>query len=259
MSKIIAAQNKRDKTSYNGVFYLFDKDSMQDLVRRLKDGDEIIIHGEGQPFVLGIEEPSPYDLTAYRLAQLLSENNLPDMRIDITLLSCNSGSTWLNTEARVNFNFARDLSKALHVVHDYTQLSVTGYKGLVVVKGKSGKFSVCGPEEQEERAADKITPRDRRKPHANIPHASLDETKVVYENGQLMNQGPMGFDISRMAFGWAGGYIKKAHEGNLMVQAMEQRQLRREVEQARQAAASASSAAEHLSDSEDSVKGPKGI
>jgi len=208
MNKAIRFQHKKNKQNCETLFYLFDDASMRELFSGLKKGDEIILHGEGEPFILGLEEPSPYDLHAYRLAELLNDYQLPDEEIGISLLSCNSGLTWEDPEKGVNCNFARDLSRALHIAFGYSHVTVTGYKGYIVVKD-GGKFSVCGAE--------------KRKPSSNAPHASLEDANIKYENGYIMSETPRKIgDLSNVAFSWASTYIADAHRGNMIVRRLEQ-------------------------------------
>ena len=76
------------------LFHLYDEECMKKLIGRLNDGDELIIHGEGQPFVIGLNEPSAYDLSPYILAKLLKSYEMPDLAININLLACYSATQY---------------------------------------------------------------------------------------------------------------------------------------------------------------------
>lgn len=171
------------------VFYLYDAKSMKDLVDRLKPGDTICLHGEGQPFVIGLNGPSCYDLDPKRLADLLHEADLPD-GVNIDLIACNSAVNF--TDDGYVFNFAKDTSEALHYLHHRQNINVSGYKGLVVDK-ENGKFSVS-------KTIASTTRGD---------HMSLDTGRLTYNNG--VKTEPDRAEISSvMTYGWAEGYINTA-------------------------------------------------
>ena len=209
----IGSMCKKDKEVYKEPLYLYDERSMRNLMIKLKDGDELILHGEGQPFVIGLDEPSPdYDLNAYRLAEILNGYGFPKKEINIKLLACHSGSAWEEREKGINLNFARDLSRTLYSVFGYTQPKVTGYTGFIVDKENNGKYSV---------SAELDTSVKGKRP----AHRSLDAAKMVYQEGKpIMTEccnTPLA-DISNVAYGWADKYIQEAHRGNLKTLRLEQ-------------------------------------
>jgi len=76
------------------LYYLYTEKSMQTLMAKINDYDDIILHGEGQPFVIGLAEESKFDLHPVKLAQLLLDAEMPDYNINITLLACHSASLY---------------------------------------------------------------------------------------------------------------------------------------------------------------------
>ncbi|KTD40526.1 hypothetical protein [Legionella parisiensis] len=178
----------------NEIFYLYDKENMQKLIKQLNDGDEIVLHGEGQPFLIGLEQPSDYDLTPFKLAKLLAKNNLPDIDININLLACFSATQYHE------LNFAHDTSDALFAIFKYEKPRVTGYTGMIKVSGNA-KFSVTTEMEKDKRGS----------------HGSLKDACLVYRNGQLIKKGRILGDNSHIAYSWAAVYIERARKQNAIV------------------------------------------
>lgn len=178
----------------NQIFYLYDKENMQTLISQLKDGDEIVLHGEGQPFLIGLEEPSDYDLTPFKLAKLLAKNKLPDIDININLLACFSATQYYE------LNFAQNTSDALCAIFKYEKPRVTGYTGMIKVSGNA-KFSVTTEMEKDKRGT----------------HGSLKDACLVYRNGQLIKNGRILGDNSRIAYSWAAAHIERARKENAIV------------------------------------------
>lgn len=139
---------KNNKQSSNSIYYLFDDSSngLPKLMEQLKTGDKLVIHGEGEPFVLGLTVPSCFDTHGRSLAELLKQAGLPDLDISIQLLACNSAvdfPMYSDTQEQiVNINFARDMARALHFEFNKTQVKVIGYTGYVSEKEKKGGFGV---------------------------------------------------------------------------------------------------------------------
>ena len=174
------------------IYYLYDEQSMDDLMGKLQADDEIILHGEGQPFVIGLDRPSPFDIHGQSLAKLFKANKMPDIQINIILLSCLSASTYAPS-VDININFARDMSKALSSF-GYQNVKVTGYTGFVVVKN-GGKYSVSSILEKSTTGT----------------HASLKNAQMVYLNGDAVIEGRiLTTNISEIVYGWAQDYIEKA-------------------------------------------------
>ena len=108
-------KNKTKEDTSRALYYLSDEESMHTLMKKMNAGDEIILHGEGQAFVIGLEEPSDFDLNPVSLANRLYQANMPDIKINITLLACHSATPYAPPEDKTtDLNFARDTSKALH-------------------------------------------------------------------------------------------------------------------------------------------------
>jgi len=189
----------------NTIYYLHDEQSMINLMRKLNEDDEIVVHGEGLPFILGVEEPSSYDLHAQSFAKLLYENKMPHFLLNITLLSCQSATTYAPDDGDININFARDMSTALHA-YNYSTVNVTGYAGYVVVKPSSGKYSVSSVLGDSKKGT----------------HAKLDDAKMVYKNGVLVTKGKAMTDLSNVAFSWAKYYIKNAVAGQKIIASIQQ-------------------------------------
>ncbi len=189
------------------IYYLYDKDSMRTFMGRLTENDEIIMHGEGQPFILGLQEPSAYDLHAQLFAKLLYENKMPSFPLNITLLTCQSATTYAPVDSNIDINFARDMSRALYAF-GYKNVKVAGFTGFVVVKPNGGKYSISSTLGYSNKGT----------------HCNLERAKRVYKNGELLtpNAKIMTNNLSNMAFIWADKYIKNAIAGQKETIAREQ-------------------------------------
>ena len=197
---ILAKLTKKDRTNCPVLFYLHDRDSMCDLVHRLKDGDELFIHAEGNPFIIGPVESGPYVLTPFQLASLLDENRLPDLNINILLLSCNSATDY------DGHSFSFDMSKALSIFFRYRAISVTGYTGFIEVKSNA-KFSVSSVLGRSTKGT----------------HSDLDSAKIVYKNGQVCFHNKVLIEtLSMMGFDWAEPYINQTNRERRLVDTIQQ-------------------------------------
>lgn len=179
------------------LYYLADEESMHGLMKKLNDGDELILHGEGQAFVIGLEEPSNFDLNPFSLAKYLYQANMPDINMNIRLLACHSATTYApSDDITTDLNFARDTSKSLRQHFKYEHITVTGYTGFIVVKN-SGKYSVSS-------VLDGATTKTDKK----RTHGSLEQASMVYKRGELISKGViLSENYSNMAFDWAKPYI----------------------------------------------------
>jgi hypothetical protein len=214
VNTVITKTNKKNhKSCCTEPFFLYDQASMAKLFERMEDGDEIILHGEGQPFLIGLDVPCPaYDLNAYKFASLLHDHQMPDLKMSIALLACNSGLTYERVNEGMSLNFTRDLSKALHVLYGYQKVSVIGYTGFIVDKEKAGKYSVSAGLDNDKGKRSE--------------HASLEDASVVYEHGVLVKEGRTLGNLSNVAYSWAQSYIESAHEGNVLVKVEEQKKFK---------------------------------
>lgn len=173
---------------------------MSDLRHRIVDGDELIVHGEGSPFLVGPAESGPYTLTPFQFALLLDENKFPDLDINICLLSCNSA-----TEYNGN-NYACDTSKALNVFFRYNFICVTGYTGFIEVKSNA-KFAVSSVLGRSTKGT----------------HADLDSAKIVYKNGRVCFRNKIMINtLSMMQFSWAQPYILQTNRERRLIETIEQ-------------------------------------
>lgn len=195
-----------DKLTRKGVrdcptlFYLYDHASMSDLMHRLVDGDELIIHAEGCPFIIGPVESGPYTLTPFQLALLLNENKLPDLDINIHLLSCNSATDYHGN------NYSSDTSKALSLFFRYQHISVTGYTGFIEVKSNA-KFSVSSVLGRSTKGT----------------HSDLNDAKIVYRNGEIcFRNKTLIRSLSMMGFSWAEPYIDQTNRERRLIEALKQ-------------------------------------
>jgi len=214
VSIAITKTNKREQSSsFKEPFFLYDQKSMTTLMSMIENGDEIILHGEGQPFVIGLEVPcEQYDLNAYKLASLLERYGMPDRNISINLLSCNSGLDYKDADKKIDINFTRDMSRALHFLFDYNNISVIGYTGFIVDKEKAGKYSVSSGIDND---------KGKRS-----THASLEEASVEYKQNVEVKTGRVLGNLANIAFSWASPYILKAHAGNMEVKIEEAKALK---------------------------------
>jgi len=185
----LAKLKKRSDLDCPVLFYLHDHDSMSDLMHRLIAGDELIVHAEGFPFIIGPVESGPYMLTPFQLASLLDENRLPDLDINIHLLSCNSATEYYGN------NFSSDTSKALHLFFRYQSISVTGFTGFIEVKSNA-KYAVSSVLGRSTKGT----------------HSDLESAKVVYKNGQVCFSNRILIKtLSNMSFSWAENHIKQTN------------------------------------------------
>jgi hypothetical protein len=184
----------KEETSQT-LYYLADEKSMLSLMKKINNDDELILHGEGQAFVIGLEEPSDFDLNPFSLAKYLYQADMPDININIRLLACHSATTYAPSEDKAtDLNFARDTSKSLGQHFKYEHITVTGYTGFIVVKN-SGKYSVSSV-------------IDGTKTDKKRTHGSLEQASMVYKSGELISKGViLSENYSDMAFGWAKPYI----------------------------------------------------
>lgn len=164
------------------LVYLFDRASINKFVSSLMDGDEIILHAEGQPFTIGPIELSPYSLRPFQLADMLFSAGLPNATLSITLMSCNSATDFHGS------NYARDLCRALYFCFQYSDITVNGYTGFINVKD-NGKFSVskrigCCSEKKQ--------------------HYSLAQAQASYHNGVAIGEIKTVIEsMSGVVFSWA--------------------------------------------------------
>jgi len=186
------------------ILHLHDSQSMGILRENLVEGDEIILHAEGYPFLIGPTLFGPYTLTPLDLAQLLHHEKLPDVSININLLSCNSATEYEGS------NFAKDLSTFLHVCFHYNKLTISGYTGFVSVKSNA-KYAVSSVLGNSKKGT----------------HASLDDAVIRYMNGQVLSQGRAVLipSLSSIGSSWAGFYTKKTIEDRKLVDCMEEKSL----------------------------------
>ena len=206
MVGLVKKIGKRDENTYNELFHLFESTSLARLMRLLCnpiDTDEIIIHAEGYPFMIG---PSiaggQYSLTPFQLASYLKKNLLPEHPIIINILACNSATNFMGS------NFSRDLSRALTYCFDCRNISVMGYTGYVSVKS-NGKFAVSSVLGHSVKGS----------------HAHLDDAKTIYESGELTHQGrQLISDLSHFGFEWAHEYISQMRTEREFIDAAIQRQ-----------------------------------
>ena len=155
-------------------------------MHHLREDDELVIHAEGYPFIIGPLESGPYVLTPFQLASLLNEKKLPNIKLHINLLTCNSATDYHGS------NFARDLSIALHAFFRYTHITITGYTGFIEVKSNA-KYAVSSVLGRSTKGT----------------HAALDDAKRMYENNVQIFKGKVLIqNFSNMDITWANAFIK---------------------------------------------------
>ena len=167
------------------------------MMSNLQDGDEISIHGEGHPFIIGPScGVSPYSLRPFELATLLVSLIPPNKGISITLMTCNSATNFHGS------NYAKDLSDAFYHFFRYEDILITGFNAFVVVK-KNAKFT----------AASKIGTKLEKG-----AHCSLDKAAVTYINGaSLIKTDPIIRTMSPIAYSWADDDIRHLDAERKMV------------------------------------------
>jgi hypothetical protein len=185
------------------IFHLHDSNSMSILRENLANHDEIIIHAEGYPFLIGPTESGPYTLTPLDLARLLHREKLPDVHVTINLLSCNSATEYQGS------NFAKDLSRFLHVYFQYNELIISGYTGFIEVKSNA-KYAVSSVLGKSTKGT----------------HASVDDAVMQYRNGEdvVSNAGRtvLIHSLSSIGDSWAGFYARKTLDDRQFVDRLEQ-------------------------------------
>ena len=200
-----------DKSSR--AYCLEEEGELKGVLETIQDGDDIVIHGEGEPFVLGFNEPTVYDLQPHRLLMLLIENGLPrDKHINIDLKSCHSAA-----ECR-GMNFARDTSMLLGL-YGYHKISVTGYTGLIIEKPSSKQIKFSCQADPFPTADIESDPRGvSRKEVRETQHSSIENARVIYVSGSVVSQGRRGStnplsDLNGKPFSWATKYIAEYTKG----------------------------------------------
>ena len=204
---------KREENTFNELFYLYDASSMQQLKQLLSNSsaelmDEIIIHAEGYPFMIGPSiSGGDFSISAFDLASYLKKNVLSVHPIHINLLACNSATNFRGS------NFSRDLSRALTYCFNFPDINVIGYTGFVSVRNNA-KFAVSS-----------VLGRSIKGSHAN-----LDDAKMIYNSGEVIDCGRQLIgDLSDYGFDWAREYIEKMHTQRTFVDKAILRQTRAEL------------------------------
>ena len=193
---------KKKKGSNNSkrvsVSYLYDSSDIK-AIADLTSGAEIIIHGEGEPFVIGLAEPhADWDLHPVKLADHLIENGLPNEDITIRLFACHSSATY------ETMNFAQDLSIVLSD-KGFHRVRVIGYTGLLT-QNKNGKIGSCcaDPFPLSDQLISEFQGRHKYKPLTSCEQSFVDGRAEKLAKQQLS-------DLSRKPYQWAhgdDGYIK---------------------------------------------------
>lgn len=166
--------------------YWFDETQMKALAGSLSEEDALVIHGEGNPFIIGLNEPSIYDLSPLSFGKMLDAYEFPrELGFNIEFLSCNTGSSWKC------INFSQICSLGLSVIYHYPHLHVSGYAAYVVEKD-NGKFSAS-------LDIDKDT-------HKHL-HLDLKMAMVVYRNGEEIAPAKKIAKLENNAYDWAKKYI----------------------------------------------------
>jgi hypothetical protein len=195
MTDTVKKLDKKEKgMHYKELFYLEDQDSIALLISKLVDGDEIVLHGEGNPFVIGLNHASRFDLSPFRLAEKLATNNLPDIAININLLACDSAVPYRE------FNYVRDSAAALGIFFDYKNPNFIGYTGMIKVNS-NGKYSVSSSHGKCTKGT----------------HARLEDAAVIYNGERLVKQGRMLSDFTEKDFQFALSYMNESQKGHQKV------------------------------------------
>lgn len=171
-NKSTASMSK--KLARNGFFskiiYMRNSGLENEMMRKLKDGDVLELHADSNPWTLGGEtinektDFSPFSL-AEHFRVLFAGRNV-DLTID--LRCCNSAT--IADGAYGEICFARDLSRALYEL-GMDRVKVYGYSAYVHSENPFKQSAV----------------EDGFKHGAKVRHCSLDEARVVYENGVLIS------------------------------------------------------------------------
>lgn len=172
MIKTVAKLSGESPNHHSELIYLFDNDAAEHL-ERIKDGDALVIHAEGNPFIIS---PgfcnTPYTLTAGQLAEHLKNNSLPNVEVTIKILACNSGT---QVESKT---FAQDLSQALCYLHGIKRPIIEGYNGFIIVK-KNSKYSATSIAQNSGTRVSKSISKGT--------HAKVDEVSCSYRKGRLLS------------------------------------------------------------------------
>ena len=209
---LAAASSSGNKRAHG--YSLAEPGELHAVLQKMESGDTLVIHAEGEPFVIGFREPTIYDLYPHLLLDLLVSNGLsPDKAITIDLKCCHSACEYRG------MNFARDFARLLGH-KQFNQVQVTGYTGLIIEKpGKKNiKFSCqSDPYSSEDRSptADGMTKKDLK----HVEFCSIEDAHVTYNSkGSIVSQGVRGAknplsDLSAKPFDWASGYIAQYKSG----------------------------------------------
>lgn len=121
---------------YPQPYFWYDAGQMRELALMLKEDDTLVFHGEGNPFIFGLEEPSHYDLSPLKFARMFNDYEFShELSFNIEFVSCNIASNWQG------INFTHLVSLGLSVLYSYPRLNITGCAAYVVEKEIKGKFS----------------------------------------------------------------------------------------------------------------------
>jgi len=176
-------------------YYLHDEHSMRQLANDVDEHHaehpiKIILHGDGYPFLVGLETISHYSLTPYQVAKRFADALFPkDLNFIIQVITCNSATNFHK------INFSKLLSKSLYKAFGFENVVVIGYTGYIHVKNTPGKFSVT---------TEFI--RDR-----SGTHASLEDASQTYLNGKSIGSGRVLLDLtaSDSDYSWAVPFIEQ--------------------------------------------------
>ena len=185
MIKTLPKLRKKDASNCIQLYYLRDRSSMDELFKLLRPSDSIVVHSEGFPFYIGFLHTSPYNVTAFEFVELLVSQGMPNIELNIDLLSCNTATNFKG------LNFACDTSTAF-AVSGYTDVIVSGYTGYVVVKNNA-KYTI---------AANDL---NGKKLHCPLEHA-----KSSFKAGQV-SASPLKLmcNFENIVFKWGSDYINK--------------------------------------------------
>ncbi len=170
-TKTIATKLKRIATQMDfhpSIIFMQQRESLNALVKNIKDGDTIELHGEGVPWIVGSLRTDQYDYSPFSLAQFFSDL-FPNKEINITieLRCCNSAT--IAEGPRGPICFAEEFSLALSKA-DLPHISVIGYKGYV----------------QSENYFKQSLVADFEKVRAKLGHCPLIQGQVTYHHGEIV-------------------------------------------------------------------------